>query len=78
MLFMVETCTHNAKTGGYNYKQTKIFNNYDEADKEFCNIFATYINYGDLDKVSAIIWDEDGNTLEHKSWHKAEPEPVNE
>ena len=75
---MVETCTHNAKTGGYNYKQTKIFNNYDEADKEFCNIFATYINYGDLDKVSAIIWDEDGNTLEHKSWHKTEPEPVNE
>lgn len=70
MLFMVETCTHNAKTGAYNYKLTKTFDDYDDADKEFCNIFATYINYGDLDKCSAIIWDEDANVLQRKTWHK--------
>ena len=79
MLFMVETCLHNGKTGAYNYKLTKTFDNYDEADKEFCNIFATYINYGDLDKASAIIWDEDGNPLQHKSWHRSEePAPESE
>ena len=78
MMLMLETCTHNAKTGGYNYKQTKTFNNFDDADKEFCNFFATYINYGDLDKASAIIWDEDGNSLQNKSWRKAEPEPTPE
>lgn len=81
MLFMLEQCMHNAKTGQYNYKQTKTFNDFDNADKEFCNFFATYINYGDLDKASAIIWDEDGNPLQHKTWHKAEepaPEPNEE
>lgn len=79
MLYMVETCTHNYETGAYNYKLTKTYTKYDDADKEFCNIFATYINYGKLDKVSAIIWDEDGNTLQKKTWKKSDdPETTTE
>lgn len=76
--FFVEFNTHNAKTGGWNYKQTKMFDTYDEAFKEFCGILNTYILYGDLDHVGVILFDCFSNPLDHRSWDKEEepaPEP---
>ena len=45
--YFVEFNTHNEKTDAWNFKQTKKFTDYDEAFKEYCGIFNTYINYGD-------------------------------
>ena len=66
--FFVEWNSHNEETGAWNYKQTKMFDNYDDAFKEFCNILATYINYNKLDHVAVIIFDTFGNPLDHRSW----------
>lgn len=77
--FFVEFNTHNAKTGSWNYKQTKMFDTYDTARKEFHNILATYIEYGDLDHVGVILFDSFSNVLDHEYWDKAvEPEPNEE
>ena len=76
--FYVEWNSHNAKTGSTNYKQTKEFATYDSALKEFCNVLATYIEYGDLDHIGVILFDSFCNVLDHRSWDKAEepaPEP---
>lgn len=61
--YFVDFQTHNAQTGGWNYKQTKIFTDKDAAIKEYHNILATYIEYGDLDFAHAIAYDQYGNIL---------------
>ena len=70
--FFVEFNTHNAKTGGWNYKQTKIYDSEDSARKDFHNVMATYIQYGDLDHVGAIMFDSNSNVLDKEFWDKAE------
>ena len=73
--YFVEFNTHNAKTDAWNYKQTKKFESYDEARKEFYNILATYIQYGDLDHVGVILFDSFANPLLHEYWDApVEPE----
>lgn len=76
--FFVEFNTHNAKTGGWNYKQTKIFDSESTARKEFYNVMSTYIEYGDVDHVGAIMFDSFCNVLDHDYWDKPEPEPSEE
>ena len=76
--FFVEFNTHNAKTDAWNYKQTKAFADYDTARKEFYNVLATYIQYGDLDHVSAILFDSYGNMLDHSYWEAPAPESTPE
>lgn len=77
--YFVELNTHNAKTDAWNYKQTKAFDDLDAAKKEFHNIFSTYINYGDLDHVGAIIWDAFARVLMTDYWHKPQaPEETEE
>lgn len=70
--FFVEWNSHNSETGSWNYKQTTKFDDYDTAFKEFCNVLATYINYGNLDHVAAILFDSFGNTIDHRSWDRSE------
>ena len=43
--FFVEFNTHNGETDAWNYKQTKMFDDYDTARKEFYNCLATYIQF---------------------------------
>ena len=52
-----------------------MFATYDEAFKEYSNVFATYINYGKLDHVGAILFDSFSNPLDHRAWDLPEPEP---
>lgn len=66
MKYYVERVLHNGKTGNSDYKATKQFDNYDDAEKEFYNILATYIKYNDLDRVCVILFDQFGNPLLHK------------
>ena len=76
--FFVEFNTHNGKTDAWNFKQTKKFDTYDTARKEFHNILSTYIEYGDLDHVGVILFDSFANTMDHEYWDKPEepgPEP---
>lgn len=74
-IYLVEICQHNAETGFWNYKQTKVFENLEDAKKEFHSILGTFICYGNLDHVAAIIWDCYGNKITSEYWHKAEPAP---
>lgn len=74
-MYIVDWTSHNAKTGSWNFKQAKQFSDLDAAKKEFHNILATYIEYGDLDHVCAIIWDCYGNKVMSEYWHKVE-EPL--
>ena len=73
--FFVEFNTHNEASDAWNYKQTKIFDDYDTAYKEFCNILATYIQYGQLDHVGVILFDSYSNKLDGRYWDKPEPQP---
>ena len=73
--YFVDFCTHNSKTGGWNYKQTKMFDTYDAAWKEYCNLLATYIEYGDLDLFTVILWDSYGNKRLSDFWEKKVPAP---
>lgn len=73
--YFVEFNTHNEESDAWNYKQTKMFNDYDSAFKEFCNILATYINYGKLDHVGVVLFDSFGNVKDHRYWDKS-VEPV--
>ena len=66
--FFVEFNTHNKKTDAWNYKQTKKFEDYDSAKKEYHNLLSTYIQYGDLDHVCVILFDSFGNMLNHEYW----------
>lgn len=68
--YFVDFATHNAKSGGWNYKQTKMFTDLSSAKKEFHNVLSTYIQYGDLDHVVAIIWDMYGNKVDSEFWQK--------
>ena len=70
--FFVEFNTHNAKTDAWNFKQTKKFTDYDSAKKEFFTALSTYIQYGDLDHVSVVLFDSFGNMLNHEYWDKPE------
>ena len=72
--YFVEVCQHNAKSDAWNYKQTKAFDDLDSAKKEFHNVFATYINYGDLDHVGAILWDAYARVIMADYWQKPAPE----
>lgn len=74
--FFVELNTHNGKTDAWNYKQTKKFDDYDSAKKEFHTDLSTYIQYGDLDHVSVVLFDSFGNMLNTEYWDK--PEEPNE
>lgn len=74
--FFVEFNTHNGDTDAWNYKQTKIFDDEDAARKEFHNIMATYIEYGKLDHVGAIMFDSFENVIDKEYWEK--PEEPNE
>lgn len=75
-IYFVDFATHNYETDGWNFKQTKKFASLSEAKKEFHTILSTYIEYGKLDHVVAIIWDCYGNVVEREYWHKdITPEP---
>jgi len=79
--FFVEFNTHNGKTDAWNYKQTKMFADLDTARKEFYTDLSTYIQYGDLDHVSVVLFDSFGNQLLHEYWdapEEPEPEPNEE
>ena len=76
--FFVEYNTHNSETDAWNYKQTKMFGNYDTARKEFYNILATYIEYNKLDHVGVILFDSFANPLLNEYWDAPEPEPNTE
>lgn len=71
-MYFVEICQHNAKNNSWNYKQTKAFSDLELAKKEFHNVMATYIGYGDLDHVGCLIWDCYGNKIVSEYWHKAD------
>ena len=73
--YFVEFNTHNEMSDAWNYKQTKMFDDFDAARKEFHNIMATYIEYGNLDHVSTVLFDSFGNMLDHEYWDKPQPEP---
>ena len=74
--FFVEFNTHNEESDAWNYKQTKMFVDYDSARKEFYNVLATYIQYGKLDHVCAVLFDSYGNMLDHSYWDApVEPTP---
>lgn len=74
-MYYVDFTTHNGKTSGWNYKQTKQFASLDAAKKEFHNILSTYIEYGDLDLVTAVLWDSYGNMRMTEFWQKEQPAP---
>lgn len=77
--FFVEFNTHNSETDAWNFKQTKKFDDYDTARKEFYNIMSTYIQYGKLDHVCAVLFDSFGNMLDASYWDApVEPEPNEE
>lgn len=73
--YIVDWTSHNGKTDAWNYKQAKQFDDLNTAKKEFHNILSTYIQYGDLDHVCAIIWDSYGNKIVSEYWSKPAPEP---
>ena len=73
--YFVDFATHNGKSDSWNFKQTKKFEDLSAAKKEFHSILSTYIQYGDLDHVVAIIWDMYGNKVDSEFWQKeVEPE----
>ena len=75
-MYYVDFTTHNGKSGGWNFKQTKQFSDLSTARKEFHNVLSTYIQYGDLDFVCAVLWDMYGNMKDSEYWQKpVEPEP---
>ena len=74
--YFVDFCTHNSESGGWNYKQTKMFDNLSTAQKEYHNLLATYIEYGNLDFVCVVLWDMFGNMIMSENWDiRVAPEP---
>lgn len=73
--YFVEYNTHNAETNQWNYKQTKMFEDYDSARKEYYGVLNTYIQYGKLDHVGAILFDSNGNKKDNSYWDKPAPAP---
>ena len=76
IMYFVDWCSHNSKTNSWNYKQTKIFSDISAVKKEFHNILATYIEYGDLDFVTAVLYDSYGRMIMSECWDiRVAPEP---
>ena len=73
--YYVERRLTNGKTGGIAYDKPTQFDNIDAATKEFHNVLATYVNYGDLIKVAVLLYDEDNAIIESKVWRKNVPAP---
>lgn len=78
MKYYVERRLHNAETDGYDYQRPTKFDTLDEAQKEAAKIMSTYINYGKLDRVSVLIYDDMNNVFPIPTvWEKPiEPEPI--
>ena len=70
--FFVEFNTHNKDKDTWNYKQTKMFDDYDSAKKEYHSQLSTYIQYGTLDHVSVVLFDSFGNMLNTEYWDAPE------
>lgn len=74
--YFVDWCSHNKESDAWNYKQTKMFDSIDTAKKEFHNILATYIEYGKLDFVTAVLYDCYGRMVMSECWDvRVAPEP---
>lgn len=63
MNYYVERRLHNEETGATDYAKPKQFGTLSEAQKEGASILSTYINYGKLDRVSVLIYDDMNNTF---------------
>lgn len=77
MKYFVNYVLHNAETDGYAYQKPTAFDDLDSAKKEFHNALSTYINYGKLDRVSVMLFDDYNNIYMKEYWEKpVPPEPV--
>ena len=74
--FFVDFNTHNGDSDSWNFKQTKRFEDYDSARKEYYSALSQYIQYGKLDHVGVVLYDSFGNMLDNAYWDK--PEEPNE
>lgn len=73
MKYFVNRILHNEETDGFDYQRPASFDNLDSAKKEFHNVLSTYINYGKLNKVSAILFDDYNNIYMKEVWEKPAP-----
>lgn len=74
--FYVERRLHNGETDATDYAKPIQKDTLDEAKKEAHNILATYINYGKLDCVAVMVYDNVNNVLMSEVWQKpVEPQP---
>lgn len=74
--YFVDWCSHNGETAAWNFKQTKMFDDISSAKKEFHNVLATYIEYGKLDFVTAVLYDSYGRMIMSECWDvRVAPEP---
>lgn len=77
MNYFVERRLYNGESGGIDYAKPQKFDNLDEALKAYHNVLSTYINYGQLVKVSAMLYNDDNGIIEQFVWNKQEaPETI--
>lgn len=74
--YFVDWVSHNGDSDAWNFKQTKKFDDIDTAKKEFHNVLGTYIEYGKLDFVTAVLYDSYGRMIMSECWDvRPAPEP---
>jgi hypothetical protein len=74
--YFVDWVSHNSDTQGWNFKQTKMFDDLSAAKKEFHNVLGTYIAYGKLDLLTAVLYDSYGRMIMSECWDvRVAPEP---
>ena len=75
-MYFVDWVSHNSDSKSWNYKQTKMFADLSAAKKEFHNVLGTYIAYGKLDFLTAVLYDSYGRMIMSECWDiRVAPEP---